>query len=53
MQKNGLRRFLQRVRAVEPKKIITITGDFHGIDMLVRTGLKEDILDWINARMTE
>ena len=39
--------------AVEPKKMITIPGEFHGLDMLVKTGLKEEILDWINARMMD
>jgi hypothetical protein len=39
--------------AVEPKDVITVSGDFHGLDMLVKTGLKEEILDWINARMED
>ena len=39
--------------ALEPKKIIIIPGNFHGLDMLAKPALKPQILDWINARMTE
>lgn len=39
--------------AAEPKKMIVIPGDFHGLDMLLDKDLIQEILDWINARMEE
>jgi hypothetical protein len=39
--------------AVEPKKLILLEGDKHGIDILAVKGIKKEILDWINARMAD
>lgn len=39
--------------AEEPKEKIIVTGEFHGIDMLVHPSLKGQILEWINARMAD
>ena len=39
--------------ASEPKKLIVLEGDKHGMDILAVKGIKEEILEWINARMAE
>ena len=39
--------------AIEPKKLILLDGDQHGLDILAVKGIKEEILDWINARMAD
>jgi hypothetical protein len=39
--------------AIEPKKLIVLDGEKHGMDILAVKGIKEEILEWINARMAD
>lgn len=39
--------------ADEPKKMIVLEGEKHGMDILAVKGIKEEILEWINTRMTD
>jgi len=37
--------------AEEPKKMMIISGDTHGLDMLINPDVGNEILNWIDARM--
>lgn len=39
--------------ALEPKKVIIVPGDFHGLELLGQENVDQEIIDWINARMED
>mgnify|MGYP001827199174 CR=1 FL=1 len=39
--------------AEEPKKLVTVPGGEHALELLALNGINKEILDWINARMED
>ena len=38
---------------IDPKKLVILPGDHHGLDVMGLPGVSTEIVDWINARMEE